>query len=60
MNCSSAAGSTNSPPLQALWQGWKVNDHQWFAWLDTWAQARPTQHRETTSEWRDVMAEAAS
>jgi hypothetical protein len=46
--------------IHALWQGWKVNDNQWSTWLETWAQARPSQHWEITREWRDVMAEMAS
>jgi ParB-like chromosome segregation protein Spo0J len=47
--------------LQALWQGWKVDDEQWSFWLETWAQARPAQHRETTGLWREAMRlEAAS
>jgi ParB-like chromosome segregation protein Spo0J len=47
--------------LHALWQGWKVDDKQWSAWLETWAQARPSQHRETTGLWREAMRlEAAS
>jgi hypothetical protein len=45
--------------VQALWQGWKVVDEQWSVWLETWAQTRPAQHRETTDEWRDAMAELA-
>ena len=46
--------------IHALWQGWKVNDNQWSTWLETWAQARPSQHWEITRELRDVMAEMAS